>query len=209
MFEGKSLFEILALGGPTVLVLILASILSLAVIIYKLYEFREKSKVSRDSFIAELVAKMKKGSYKEAISMCEEINSPMAPVAKAGLHSFVNKEGTMNEAMQREVMIQTVVLEKYTTILGTIGSIAVYIGLFGTVLGIISAFHDISAAGTGGISVVIGGVSEALIATATGLFVAVPAVIAYNFLTKIIDKFVVDMEYTSSTIEDFLSGNKK
>lgn len=209
MFEGKSFFEILALGGITLWVLLFASILSIAVILYKLYEFKEKSKVTRDSFIAELLAKMKKNNYKEAISLCDETNSPMAPIAKAGLNAFVNKEGTINEAMEREIMIQTVILEKYTTILGTIGSIAVYIGLFGTVLGIIDAFHDISSVGSGGISVVIGGVSEALIATAAGLFVAVPAVIAYNFFTKLIDKFIVNMEYTASTVEDFLSGNKK
>ncbi|MCL2335773.1 MAG: MotA/TolQ/ExbB proton channel family protein, partial [Endomicrobia bacterium] len=88
----------------------------------------------------------------------------------------------------------------------TIGSIAVYIGLFGTVLGIIRAFHDISAMGSGGISIVIRGVSEALIATAAGLFVAIPAVVAYNFFTKLIDKFVVNMEYCASAVEEYLSG---
>ena len=107
-------------------------------------------------------------------------------------------------------MFQTVKLERFNVILGTLGNISVYIGLFGTVLGIIRAFHDISKIDLGGnISVIIEGVSEALIATAAGLFVAIPAVIAYNFFIKLIDRFVVDMEYCSSVIKDILRSEKK
>jgi len=95
-------------------------------------------------------------------------------------------------------------LEKYTTIVGTIGSVSVYIGLFGTVIGIIRAFHDISLAGSGGISVVIAGVSEALVATAAGLSVAIPAIVAYNFFMKRIDSFVVDMEYAVSAAKEVI-----
>ena len=101
-------------------------------------------------------------------------------------------------------MIQTAQLETFTTILATLGSMTVYIGLFGTVLGIISAFHDISAVGAGGITVIIGGVSEALMATAAGLSVAVPASAAYNFIAKKIDKFVIQMEYCISALEEVL-----
>ncbi|MCA6073073.1 MAG: MotA/TolQ/ExbB proton channel family protein [Endomicrobium sp.] len=133
----------------------------------------------------------------------------MGPVAATGLVSFKEKEGHLGEAMEREVMIQTVKLENFVTILGTLGSIAVYVGLFGTVLGIIGAFHDISAVGSGGITVVIGGVSEALIATAAGLSVAIPATVAYNFFSKSIDKFVVDMEYCASSVEEALKGTRK
>ena len=95
-------------------------------------------------------------------------------------------------------------LEKYTSVIATIGGIAVYIGLFGTVLGIIRSFHDISLAGSGGISVVIGGVSESLVATAAGLCVAIPAVAAYNFMVRAIDKFTIQMQYAGSLLEDIL-----
>ncbi len=81
-----------------------------------------------------------------------------------------------------------------------------YIGLFGTVLGIIRSFHDISLAGSGGISVVIGGVSESLIATAAGLCVAIPAVVAYNFFTRTIDKFIVEMEYALSALKEIIES---
>ena len=102
--------------------------------------------------------------------------------------------------------IEVIKLEKYTTFIATIGAVSVYIGLFGTVLGIIRSFHDISLAGSGGISVVIGGVSESLIATAAGLCVAIPAVVAYNFFTRAIDKFVVEMEYSLSALKEIIES---
>ena len=108
--------------------------------------------------------------------------------------------------MEREITIETIQLERYTSIVGTIGNIAVYIGLFGTVLGIIRAFHDIANVGGGGMNIVIGGVAEALICTATGLSVAIPAVVAYNYFSKRIDNFVNDMEMAASELLDLISS---
>jgi biopolymer transport protein ExbB/TolQ len=204
MFEGKSFIDILNMGGWVLFVLLGASILSVTIICFKLVEFFMKSKMTRSQFVCAVMEKIKKDKLDEAVGFCDKINSPMSPVAKAGIVAFKENEKNIGEAMEREIMVQTVKLEKFTTILGTLGSIAVYIGLFGTVLGIIGAFHDISKMSSGGISVVIGGVSEALIATAAGLFVSIPAVIAYNFFTKLIDKFIVDMEYCSSAVADTL-----
>jgi len=206
MFEGKNLFEIIEMGGWALIVLLGASVLSITVILFKLIEFWAKSKTTRSRFIERLTVKLQKHRLDDAIEFCESTNTPMAPVAKAGLLAYRDQNFDVGEAMDREIMIETVKLERFVTILGTIGSIAVYIGLFGTVIGIIRAFHDISAMGSGGISVVIRGVSEALIATAAGLFVAIPAVIAYNFFTKLIDKFVINMEYCASAVQDYLSG---
>ncbi|MBQ4178632.1 MAG: MotA/TolQ/ExbB proton channel family protein, partial [Elusimicrobia bacterium] len=125
----------------------------------------------------------------------------------AGLQRFTEVgNSNIEEAMKRKISTEVVKLEKYTTILATIGAISVYIGLFGTVLGIIRSFHDISLAGSGGISVVIGGVSESLIATAAGLCVAIPAVAAYNFFSRSIDKFVIEMEYTISALKEIIEG---
>ncbi len=110
--------------------------------------------------------------------------------------------------MDREITIETIRLERYTSIVGTIGNTAVYIGLFGTVLGIIRAFHDIAAAGAGGMSIVIGGVAEALVCTAMGLLVAIPAVIAYNYFMKRVDRFINDMELCASELGDLIGGRK-
>jgi biopolymer transport protein ExbB/TolQ len=198
--------NVFSVGGLTVCILIIISIFSIAIILYKFLEFGVKSSAGRAKFISKLASLIKKGKIDSAIDFCNNTRSPMGAVAKAGITAY-NVKSDISEAMEREIMVEIVKLEKFTTMLGTIGSVSVYIGLFGTVLGIIRVFHDISAIGSGGISVVIGGVSEALIATAMGLAVAIPAVIAYNFFMKKIDKFTVNMDYCASAVETLLGNS--
>ncbi len=107
--------------------------------------------------------------------------------------------------MERQIAVEVGKLERLTTIVATIGNVAVYIGLFGTVLGIIRAFQDISAAGSGGMDVVIGGVAEALLTTATGLAVAVPSVVLYNYFTRRIERFTDDMELAASETTELVA----
>ncbi|MDR3049264.1 MAG: MotA/TolQ/ExbB proton channel family protein [Elusimicrobiota bacterium] len=202
MFESKSFVEILQLGGITFYVLMTVSIFSVAIIFFKIIEFWAKSRMDRKKFTTRVSTLIKQGRLAETADFCNKTISPMAAVVKAGITAITLRNTNITDAMDREIMIETVKLEKFTTIIGTVGSVSVYIGLLGTVLGIIRAFHDISSAGSGGISVVISGVAEALVATATGLFVAIPAVVAYNFFVKTIDKFVVNMEYCASAVED-------
>ncbi len=119
-------------------------------------------------------------------------------------------EKVISNSMEREITIETLKLERFTSIVGTIGGTAVYIGLFGTVLGIIRAFHDVSKTASGGMDVVTAGISEALICTAAGLIVAIPAVVSYNYFVRRIDNFVLDMELTASELQDLslLKKNK-
>jgi len=210
MFEGKSFIEILNMGGWTLYTLLMCSIISVTIIIFKIFEFKKKAKVDARTFLKIIKSKIQNEPVSFSIAYCDKVNTPVSTVVKAGLVKFADTSSTnVEETMNREVLIETIKLEKYTTIVGTIGSVAVYIGLFGTVLGIIRSFHDISKVGSGGISVVIGGVSEALIATAAGLCVAIPAVAAYNFFMKRIDNFVVEMEYAVSALEELLKTGIK
>lgn len=205
MFEGKSFFEILFLGGWTLFLLFLISIVSLSIMILKIVEFKRKSKVKADVLLVKVKNSLKEGSINNVANYCKLVNSPVSNTILAGLVRF-SETGSSNieDAMKRTISKETVKLERYTTALATIGAVSVYIGLFGTVLGIIRSFHDISLAGSGGISVVIGGVSEALVATAAGLCVAIPAVAAYNFFAREVDKFVVDMECTITALKEIL-----
>jgi biopolymer transport protein ExbB len=107
-------------------------------------------------------------------------DAPCAAALQAGLEHGSDDLDTIREAIAQEVVVQTSRLQHNLMALGTIASTAPYIGLFGTVLGILDAFHTISVTGHTGASVVAGGISEALITTALGLGVAIPAVIAYN-----------------------------
>jgi biopolymer transport protein ExbB len=193
------------MGGWTLYTLLIFSIVSVTIIVFKIFEFKKKGRIDPKSFLKIIKKKIHDEPVSFAVLYCDKINTPVSYVGKAGVAKYADTSSTnVEETMNREVLIETIKLEKYTTIVGTIGSIAVYIGLFGTVLGIIRSFHDISKVGSGGISVVIGGVSEALIATAAGLCVAIPAVAAYNFFMKRIDNFVVEMEYAVSALEELL-----
>jgi len=205
MFENKSLFDILSMGGATLYILLFASIISITIIVFKIFEFKTKNRIPIQKFMKKVKYILMERDIVEVISFCKRINTPVSNVVKAGFVYFLQTNKTnAKEAMSREILLETVKLERFTTIIGTIGSISVYIGLFGTVIGIIHSFNSISLAGSGGISIVIGGVAESLIATATGLSVAIPAVVAYNFLSKSIDNFNVDMEYAVSATDEII-----
>ena len=202
------LAQLLKVGGFTMYILLSVSVLSLAIILERTLYYRRRSRVKRDAFMHRIGQAIGENNIKKALGICETIDTPFSSVVYAGLELYGHPEVVISNAMEREVTIETTKLEKFTSIVGTIGSTAVYIGLFGTVLGIIRAFRDISQAGSGGISVVINGISEALVCTAAGLCVAVPAVIAYNYFVRKVDGFVTDMELSVSETLDLLPNKK-
>lgn len=201
--------ELIKVGGFTMIVLLGSSVLSIAIILERLIAYRVKSRIKRKEFMLKVRQELKKNKLNPVTEMCKNTNAPFAQVAYAGLSFFEASEKEISNNMERQIIIETTVLERLTSIIGTIGSVSVYVGLFGTVLGIIRAFHDISANGSGGISVVISGISEALACTAAGLCVAVPAVVAYNYFMKKIDDFIKDMELAASETMDLISAIKK
>jgi len=203
------LWQIIETGGITMYILLFCSILSLTVIIERLLYYRRRSKVKRQDFMARVIKEIEAGNHKRALEISRNTDAPFSSVVYAGVNLNGHNEKVISGAMEREIAIETVKLEWYTSIVGTIGSTAVYIGLFGTVLGVIRAFRDISSSGASGINVVVGGISEALVCTAAGLCVAVPAVIAYNYFVKRIDNFVTDMELCASQIIDLICARHK
>jgi len=204
-----TLQQLIGAGGVTLIVLALCSIISLAVILERYLYYTRRSRVKRKNFMLTIKDELKKGAVEDALKKCKKANTPFSDVAQAGISFYGRNEKEISNNMERAVVIETNLLEKHTTIVGTIGSTAVYIGLFGTVLGIIKAFNDISASGTGGINVVTAGISESLVCTAAGLCVAVPAVMAYNYFIKKIDNFITDMELCASEMMDLLTAKRK
>ena len=203
-----ALWELLKTGGVTILILIGCSIISVGIIIERCIYYRMRSRIKREEFMLYISDELEKGRVNSAIEICESTDAPFSEVVQIGLSFAEHEESVIESAMERGITTETVKLEKIISIVGTIGSTAVYIGLFGTVLGIIRAFGDISKSGSGGMSVVVSGISEALICTAAGLCVAVPAVIAYNYFIKRVDGFVTDMELCASETLDLLISSK-
>ncbi len=206
MFVGKSLWDILQMGGFTMLVLLLCSVTSLAVILERVFHFRSKTKIRRQALMEKVKGYIENNSIQGAIAYSGTVSSPLARIVQSGLLLLPRGDEKMSNAMDRQISIEVKELERFTSVLGSIGSTVVYIGLFGTVIGIIRAFQDIAAsAGSGtGITGVVAGIAEALITTATGISVAVPTVIAYNAIMKKIDNMTTDMELCASETIDIL-----
>ena len=204
-----TLWQLVKIGGFTMYILLSFSVVSLAIIIERYIYYRRRSRIKRQAFMAQVKKELEKGNVKSALEVCKNTDTPFASVVSVGLNLQGHNEVLISNTMEREVAIETTKLERLTSVVGTIGSTAVYVGLFGTVLGIIRAFHDIAKTGSGGITVVINGISEALVCTAAGLCVAVPAVIAYNYFIKKVDGFVTDMELSASEIMDIITAKQK
>ncbi|OIO36701.1 MAG: hypothetical protein AUJ74_01230 [Candidatus Omnitrophica bacterium CG1_02_44_16] len=200
-----TLWQLVQVGGFTMYILLFCSVLSLAVIFERFFYFKKRSRIKRVEFMTRIKKELEKGNINRTLEICDIVNTPFSAVVYSGLKLHGHSDIVIANTMEREIAIETTKLERYTSIIGTIGSTSVYIGLFGTVLGIIRAFRDIAMVGTGGISVVINGISEALVCTAAGLCVAVPAVIAYNYSIKKIDNFITDMELCVSEIMDLIT----
>ena len=206
MFTGKTILEIVQIGGFTMYILLFCSFLSITILLERVIYYRKLSRTKRAEFMTRIKRALKSGNIERAMEICKDTNAPFSSVIYSGLELHDHHGKEISNAMEREITVEATKLERFTGIVGTIGNTAVYIGLFGTVLGIIRAFHDIAAAGAGGMSIVIGGVAEALVCTATGLFVAIPAVIAFNYFTKKVDYFISDMELCASELIDLIGG---
>ncbi len=206
MFAGKTAWEIFQIGGFTMYILLFCSLISVTILLERVLYYRKLSKAERTEFMMKIKRALKTGNLERAMEICKDTVAPFSNVVFSGLEHLSRREKEISNAMEREITIETTSLERYIGIMATIGNTAVYIGLFGTVLGIIRAFHDIAAAGAGGMAIVIGGVAEALVCTATGLFVAIPAVIAYNYFTKRVEHFINDMELCASELIDLIGG---
>jgi len=169
------------LGGDWVLyLLILLSAWCLAVIYnrFKLFRARAKEESLLGGKVPELLAK---GKIKEAQKLVEKATSPEGVILRACLSNLsLGREG-LEQVLESAKIQEKMILEENLLVLGTLGNNAPFIGLFGTVLGIIKAFNDLAIAGTSGPTIVMRGVSEALVATAMGLLIAIPAVVSYNY----------------------------
>jgi biopolymer transport protein ExbB/biopolymer transport protein TolQ len=198
-------------------VLFIMSMWSFGVAFERIYTFSQARKQSK--LYAPQVAKhLKDGRLKDAIALSTSKNfrySHLAKVVLAGLqeYQFQQEAGgglsrddlvdSVRRSIQRATALTQSDLKKGVNSLATIGTTAPFVGLLGTVVGVINAFVGIAATGSGGIGAVSAGIAEALVETALGLFVAIPAVWFYNYLTGRLDYFNVEMDNSSSELVDY------
>ena len=200
------------------IILFIMSFWSIGVAIERFYTFGQARKQSK-MYAPQVAKHLKDGRLKEAIALSGSKDfrySHLAKVVLAGLQEYqfqqesggagLNREDvldTVRRSIQRATALTASDLKKGVTALATIGSTAPFVGLLGTVIGVINAFVGIGSTGTGSIGAVSAGIAEALVETALGLFVAIPAVWFYNYLSNRLEYFNVEMDNSSSELVDY------
>jgi biopolymer transport protein ExbB/TolQ len=208
-------------GKSVVIVLALMSIWSLTIAIERLWRFQKAKKESLQVALA-VTPLLKQHRLDEAVNLTKDKkyrHSHLARVLSAGLTEFQYETSqplppdfdlvdSGRRAIERETLMTTAEMKKGLGNLATISTTAPFVGLFGTVIGIINAFRGMALSGSGGLGAVSAGIAEALATTAFGLFVAVPAVWMYNYFLNKVDRFQVEMSNSSSQLIDYFIKNE-
>jgi biopolymer transport protein ExbB len=193
------LLGFMLLGSEWVLWLLLClSVLSVTIMVERAFFLRARG--NADALAHELAGLLKTGDLHAARATIAGQTAPAALVARAGLENYTRGPEATGEAMAAAKARIRVDMEKNLGVLGTLGNNAPFIGLFGTVLGIIKAFADLSKNQGGGANAVMAGISEALVATAVGLMVAIPAVIAFNYFQSKVRKTLARVDAVAHVI---------
>ncbi len=200
------------LPKTVVVILFLLSVYSIGVMIDRFLMYSAARKQSR-VFVQQVAGALREGKLDEAISIAERNKkSHIAKVVATGLSEFQSASQQVSDAevveatkrgLDRSVAIVHAEMKRGLSALATIGSTAPFVGLFGTVIGILNAFKGIEQSKATGLSAVAGGIAEALVTTALGLLVAVPAVWAFNYFTNKVEAFDVEMDNSSMELINY------
>jgi biopolymer transport protein ExbB len=197
-----------------VIVLAIMSVYSLSIMIQKWWQLRQAQGETR-RFAPEFSQFLEEDNLTEAIKLAEGYKkSHVARVLGGALGEIkpLIQDGSVTvadinsaeRAVEREMLMTIVQLKRGLGVLATVGATAPFVGLLGTTMGIVNAFTGMAASGSGGLSAISAGVAEALITTAFGLLVAIPAVWAFNYFTTKIDNLTAEMTYSSKEMIDYL-----
>ena len=215
-FDLRSMWAQMGFAAKAVVILLaIMSAWSIGVMIDRYLAYSQARKQSRE-FAPAVAGALKENKIEEAITVADSNKrSHLAKVVQAGLTEYQSQSArqqtemgveqieSARRACERSEAIVNAELKRGLSGLATIGATAPFVGLFGTTVGIINAFQAMSTEKTAGLSAVAGGISEALVATAFGLFVAVPAVWAYNWFTNKVEAFSIEMTNSSSELLDY------
>jgi biopolymer transport protein ExbB len=208
------------LNKGVIIILIVLSVWSLYVTVERLIMFRKARKQSLQ-FAKQATEHLKNDRPQAAIDAAMKYpQSHLARVVAAGLQAFQYESQTSplsevevveaaSRAVERATLLTTSDLKRGIGSLATIATITPFIGLFGTVIGIINAFHGMALTGSGGIGAVSAGIAEALVATAFGLGVAIPAAWMFNYFTNVLERLQIEMSNSASELVDFFMKRQR
>jgi biopolymer transport protein ExbB/biopolymer transport protein TolQ len=197
-----------------VIVMAIMSIYSITIMVSKWWSLRQAQRESR-KFAPEFSQFLEEDNLTEAIRLAESYKKSHVALVLGGALGEVKPliaDGSITvsdinsaeRAVERNMLLEVTNLKRGLAVLATVGATAPFVGLLGTTMGIVNSFVGMSSSGSGGLSAIGGGVAEALITTAFGLIVAIPAVWAYNYFSTKIDNLTAEMTYVSKEMIDYL-----
>jgi biopolymer transport protein ExbB len=187
-------------GGPVMHALLACSLIGLVFIIERAWSLY-RAKINTQEFLDRVrTALLKRRNVKEAVTICEEYGGPIANIMKAGLLKYGRPQEEIERTIEAASAHELSRLERGLSVLATVSNIAPLLGFLGTVSGMINSFDALARAGLSNPGLVAKGISEALITTATGLAVAIPMLVAYNYFTSRVSKFVLEMETSANVL---------
>jgi len=203
-----SLWQLFLAGGVLMLPIFLCSVFALA-IVYEKFWYLRRIKIDLQDVLSSILERIKRNDIKEALSICDKAAVPLTRVLKAGILKYDRSRTQIKEAMEDASLYELPQLEKNLSLLATIAHICPLLGFLGTVTGLIRCFQVVQARQTAMLAVtaadLASGMWEALIATAAGLLVAIPAFIAYNYLITRVNNYISQMEKASTELVNFLA----
>ena len=206
--DSQALDLMLRAGSRWVLWLLIAlSIAALAVVLERLWFFARARR--QRQHITDALAALRKSGPEAARKALGEARSLESAVARVCLEHISEGAEAMQEHVTATVETDRLQYERGLAFLGTLGSNAPFIGLFGTVLGIVRAFHDLSTSAAMGSQAVMAGIAEALVATAVGIAVALPAVASYNYLQRRVTSLLAGTDVLSSLVLAYLADDAR
>ena len=195
------MIDLLVAGGWVMPLIVACSVVALSISIER-YIALDRSKVAPPHLLATVWRDLKQGELNAQKLAQLRTNSPLGAILAAGIANRGQGRDVMKESISEAASHVVHDLEKYLNSLGTVAAIAPLLGLLGTVVGMIDVFTQITTVGTGNANALAGGISEALLTTAAGLIVAIPALVMHRYYTGLIDTIVVDLERDAIKLVD-------
>lgn len=201
-------FEFMERGGFMMYPLLLAALVALTVIIERHFTFQKRFKMSSQS-LKEILTQIQNRNLTDANAKCREFSNPFTDVMSAGIEHFTNPVAEMELAMKNRAEQWVPIIEKRIEILDTVITAAPLMGLLGTITGMMASFRVLSEKGVNEPNAITGGVAEALIATATGLVIALVCLLAYNYFSTQVKGFIYQLESVASRLVEIRLANQR
>ncbi|MBW2037998.1 MAG: MotA/TolQ/ExbB proton channel family protein [Deltaproteobacteria bacterium] len=197
------MYDLFLKGGILMYPIALCSIVAVGIFLERIWVLRISRVIPRD-FLIEVEDLVMRRKLPEAVTLCKRDNSSIAHVIRVGIENYGKRREVIKERIEEVGRREVASLERYINVIGTIAGIAPLLGLLGTVSGMIKSFNVISLQGVANPASLAGGISEALVTTAAGLVVAIPAFVIYRYLMNKADSLILEMEENSIRMVDLL-----